>query len=91
MAIVGIPAGLNLQPWQLRELIDKELVDYYEIFDGNIVFHWTEMAANAVHEINLDLKADIPGTFIAPASSAYLYYDNEAVSWADGQKVNIEY
>lgn len=89
MAIVGIPAGLNLQPWQLRELMDKELVDYYEIFNGNLVFHWIDMDANEVHEINLDLKADIPGTFIAPASSAYLYYDNEAVSWAAPSVVEV--
>ncbi len=88
-AIVGLPAGLNLQPWQLRELMDKELVDYYEIFEGNIVFHWTEMDANQVHEINLDLKADIPGTFIAPASSAYLYYNNEEVSWAAPDVIEV--
>ena len=89
MAIVGIPAGLNLQPWQLRELIDKELIDYYEIFEGNLVFHWIDLDADEVREINLDLKADIPGTFIAPASSAYLYYSNEDVSWAAPSVVKV--
>ncbi|HEY9262048.1 TonB-dependent receptor plug domain-containing protein, partial [Chitinophaga sp.] len=32
IAKIGIPAGLSLQPWQLKELKEKNEVAYYEIF-----------------------------------------------------------
>ena len=36
------------------------------------------------------LKAEAAGTFEAPASSAYLYYDNEVKSWSLPQPVEIQ-
>jgi hypothetical protein len=89
MAIIGIPAGFTVQPWQLKELQEKNVFDYYEIKGNNIAIYYRGMAANAVHEINLDLKAEIPGTYDAPASSAYLYYTNEFKTWSSVDKVTI--
>ncbi len=48
------------------------------------------MKPEEVRVINLDLKADIPGDYEAPASTAYLYYTNELKSWVGGNKVNIQ-
>ena len=90
LAIVGIPAGLSAQPWQLKELIDKKVVDFYEIIGNNVVFYYRQMKPEEVRVINLDLKADIPGSYESPASTAYLYYTNELKSWVGGEKVNIE-
>jgi hypothetical protein len=58
--------------------------------DGYIAFHYRSMEANEMREIHLDLKADIPENFEAPASKAYLYYWNEAVVWNQAQRVRIE-
>lgn len=82
MAMVGVPAGLSLQPWQLKELQEKKVFDYYELFDGYIVFHYEQMKPNETRIVNLDLKADIPGQYEAPASSAFLYYTNEHKVWS---------
>ena len=90
IAIVGIPSGLSLQPWQLKQLQEREVFDYYELMDGYIVFHYRTMQANEVKVIDLDLKADIPGTYEAPASSVYLYYTNEYKHWAKPLQVKIE-
>jgi hypothetical protein len=87
IAIVGIPSGLTLQPWQLRELQEKNVADYVELWNGYIVFYFRELGNNKV--INLDLKAETAGTFEAPASSAYLYYDNEEKSWSLPEKVIV--
>lgn len=81
MAMVGIPAGLSLQPWQLKELQEKKVVDYYELFDGYIVFHYEQLKPNETKIVQLDLKADVPGSYEAPASSAFLYYTNEHKVW----------
>ena len=88
IAVVGIPSGLSLQPWQLRELQGKNVADYIELWNGYIVFYFREMAANKI--INLDLKAEAAGTFEAPASSAYLYYNNDKKSWSLPQKIEIQ-
>lgn len=89
MAIVGIPAGFTVQPWQLKELQEKQVFDYYEILGNNIAIYYRGMAPKAVKEINLDLKAEMPGEYDAPASSAYLYYTNEYKTWCGTDKLII--
>ncbi|MGZ4060206.1 MAG: MG2 domain-containing protein [Bacteroidia bacterium] len=90
MAIIGIPAGFTVQPWQLKELQEKKVFDYYEIVGNNIAVYYRGMDAKAVKEINLDLKAEMPGEYDAPASSAYLYYTNEFKTWSGLNKVTIK-
>ncbi len=89
MAMVGIPAGLSLQPWQLKELQEKKIVDYYELFDGYVVFHYEQLEPNQTKTVHLDLKADVPGTYEAPASSAFLYYTNEHKVWTMPERMVI--
>ncbi|MES2285760.1 MAG: MG2 domain-containing protein [Bacteroidota bacterium] len=90
MAIIGIPAGFTVQPWQLKELQEKKVFDYYEIVGNNIAVYYRGMGPNAIKEINLDLKAEMPGVYDAPASSAYLYYTNEFKTWSGMEKVTIK-
>lgn len=90
MAIIGIPAGFTVQPWQLKELQEKNVFDYYEIKGNNIAVYYRGLPAKAVKEINLDLKAEMPGVYDAPASSAYLYYTNEFKTWSGTGSVTIK-
>jgi hypothetical protein len=90
MAIIGIPAGFTVQPWQLKEMQEKKVFDYYEIKGNNLAIYYRGMQASSVKEINLDLKAEIPGEYDAPASSAYLYYTNEFKTWSAVDKVTIK-
>jgi hypothetical protein len=90
MAIIGIPAGFSVQPWQLKELQDKKVFDYYEMKGNNIAIYYRGMAASAVKQINLDLKAEMPGVYDAPASSAYLYYTNEYKTWSGMDRITIK-
>ena len=88
-AKIGIPAGLSMQPWQLKELMEKEKVAYYEIFDNYLVLYWMGFAAKETKTINLDLKAEVPGTYKAKASNVYLYYTPEYKYWDDGVEVEV--
>lgn len=90
IALVGIPSGLSPQPWQLKELLEKKQVAYYEIYGSYIVFYFREMAPNMVKTIHLDLKADVPGLYRAPASSAYLYYTSEHKDWEAGTEILVK-
>lgn len=90
MGIIGIPAGLSLQPWQLKQMQEREVFDFYEITDGNLVVYYREMAPKAEHVIKLDLKADIPGEYSGAASSAYLYYTDELKYYTRGEKIVVD-
>lgn len=89
IALVGIPAGLSPQLWQLKELQEKGKIAYYEIYGTYVVLYFREMGPHEIKQIALDLKAEIPGRYQAPASSAYLYYTSEHKDWQQGTWVLI--
>ncbi len=90
IAKIGIPAGLSTQPWQLKEIMERNQVAYYEIFDNYLVLYWMGFAVGETKKINLDLKAEIPGTYKAKASNTYLYYTPEYKHWNDGVEVEVK-
>lgn len=89
MVVLGIPAGLTLQPWQLKQLSEQKKWDYYELWDGFAVFHFESLSPGETRNIDLDLRADISGEFEAPASQAFLYYDNGQRVWSKPERVTI--
>lgn len=90
IAIIGIPAGLSAQAWQLKDLQEKHVFDYYEIKGSSVTLYYRGLEPNALREINLDLKAEVSGEFESPASSTYLYYTNEFKSWCDSERVIVK-
>ena len=89
LARVGIPGGMVFQTWQLKELVDKKLIDFYETREREVVLYFRSMAPGAVKKINLELLAAVPGRYVAPASRAYLYYTDEHKRWVDPVSVEI--
>jgi hypothetical protein len=90
MVVIGIPAGLSPQAWQLKELQEKRVFDFYEILKNKLVLYYREMGPNEIKDIHLDLKAEIPGKYTGTASSAYLYYTQEERHWLKGLQIMIE-
>lgn len=89
IARIGLPAGLQAQTWQLDELRERGVIAFYETRPREVTLYWDGLGADEVHRVELDLVAEVPGTFTAPASSAYPYYDDEAKAWIAGTKVDI--
>nr|WP_321409068.1 TonB-dependent receptor plug domain-containing protein [uncultured Carboxylicivirga sp.] len=89
IAMVGIPSGLSVQPWQLKKMQEENVFDYYEIHQNYLVLYYREMPSSVVKTINLDLKAEVAGTYTAPASCAYLYYTKEHKDWQKGEQIKI--
>jgi hypothetical protein len=81
LARIGVPGGLTFQTWQLKELKDKGLIDFYETRPREVILYFRALAPNAVKNVDLDLLARIPGQYEAPASQAYLYYTPEDRTW----------
>jgi hypothetical protein len=83
LARVGIPAGLTAQVWQLKELREKGVISFFETGPREVILYFRDMKPSAQLTIPLDLQATVPGTYTGPASSAYLYYNNEHRTWVD--------
>lgn len=90
LAIIGLPAGLSLQNWQIRELYEREVFDHFEIIDDRLVIYYEKLPAGAARKFHLDLKADLAGSYQAPASVAYPYYSEEEKYWVAGAAVWID-
>ena len=90
LARIGIPGGTVFQTWQLKELRDKGLVDFYETRPREVILYWRAMAPGAKKDVDLNLLAQVPGTYEAPASSAYLYYTAEDKGWTKPVAVTID-
>ena len=89
MIVLGIPAGLTLQPWQLKKLVDEKKCDFYELWDGFAVFHFEQIAPGETRSLDLDLRADVAGSFESPASQAFLYYSNDQRVWSKPERLEI--
>jgi hypothetical protein len=89
LIIIGLPAGLSAQPWQLKEMKEKGVFDFYEIVGNNIAVYYRSLAPRDSKTINFDLKAEVSGKYEAPASSAYLYYTNEHKVWKATGSVTV--
>jgi hypothetical protein len=90
LARVGIPGGMVFQTWQLKELRDKGVIDFYETRPREVVLYWRALAPSAKKDVELNLLASVPGSYEAPASSAYLYYTAEDKAWTAPVKATVE-
>jgi hypothetical protein len=90
LARIGLPGGLTFQTWQLKELKDKGLIGFYETRQREVILYFRDMKPGAQIDIDLDLMTVAPGKYLAPASSAYLYYTDEDKSWSPPVEVAVE-
>jgi hypothetical protein len=89
LARVGLPGGLQAQTWQLEDLRDRGVIDFYETGAREVVLYFRDMEPEELRSVPIDLVAAVPGTYTGPASSAYLYYTNEHKDWAEPLRVTI--
>ncbi len=90
VAIIGVPAGLEVRHDQLKELVKAGAVAAYEVRGRDVVLYWRSLAEHQVVRFPISLVAAIPGTYTGPASRAYEYYADEFKAWVDGLGVTIE-
>jgi hypothetical protein len=82
MAIVGLPAGLDLPTRVLEDLKKQQAFAFWELRGRELALYWRDMAPEQKHHLSLDLTARIPGRSSGPASRTYLYYTPQAKRWA---------
>ena len=89
VAIVGVPGGLEPRIDQLKELVKAKTIDAYEIMGRDVVLYWRGMTPKQQLRVPVSLIAAVPGTYVGPASRAYLYYGNEHKAWVEGLKADV--
>ena len=89
LARVGLPGGLTFQTWQLKELRERGAIDFFETREREVILYFRALPPAARKEVALDLVATVPGSYTAPASSAYLYYTDEHKTWAAPAKFTV--
>lgn len=90
LARIGLPGGTVFQTWQLKELKDKGLIDFYETRPREVILYWRALPPSAKKDVDLNLLAAVPGTYEAPASSTYLYYTAEDKAWTKPVAITID-
>ncbi len=89
MAIIGLPAGLEVSPKVLDDLRDGGRFAFWEQAGREIVLYWRGLEPGAVHEFDIDAVARIPGRTTGPASRSYLYYTPEEIAWTAPLTITI--
>jgi hypothetical protein len=89
IAIIGIPAGLEVRHDQLKELVGADRISAYEVIGREVILYWRALKAGEKRIIPISLIAAIPGTYTGPASRAYLYYTDEHKHWEKGVSVKV--
>ena len=89
LAVVGLPAGLELPTNVLEDRQKAGDFDLWELRGRELVLYWRSLPPNAERRVRLDLVAAIPGTSSGPASRAYLYYTPEQKRWAGPLEIEV--
>lgn len=89
IAVVGIPAGLEVPTAALNDLQRGGAFAFWELRGRELALYWRDLAPGAVRELTLDLLARVPGRSVGPASRAYLYYTPDQKRWARPLAVEV--
>ena len=89
VAVIGIPAGLEVRHDRLKELVGAGRIDSYEVFGRNLVLYWRALRSGEKRRVPISFTAAIPGDYTGPASCAYLYYTDENKCWIPGLTIKI--
>jgi uncharacterized protein YfaS (alpha-2-macroglobulin family) len=81
VAVLGLPAGLEVRPDQLEELQAAQKVDNCQTRPRQLICSWRSLEPNQKIALKLDLIAAIPGKYTGPASCVYLEQDADRRRW----------
>ncbi len=89
VAILGLPGGLEPRHDQLKELVKAGTLDAYEIKGRELICYWRYLPAGKTLRFPISCIAAAPGTYTAPASRVYEYYNDEHKHWSAGPLAQI--
>ena len=87
LAIVRVPACLQIDFNYLEALKRNRVVDFYEVrsFNSEIVLYWRQMRPAEVKNVQVDLVQRYSGSCLQKPHTAYPYYNNDQPIWVMAQ------
>ena len=89
LAIVGLPAGLELPTQVLEDLQRAGTFAFWELNGRELALYWRQLDPGASHAFTLDCTARVPGRSTGPASRARLYYTPQQTRWAAPLRIDV--
>lgn len=88
LAIVRVPACLQIDFNYLEGLKRNRKVDFYEVrnFNSEIVLYWRQMYPGEKKTISVDLVQRYAGSCLQKPHTAYPYYNNDQPIWVTATK-----
>lgn len=89
IAVIGLPAGLEVPTRVLEDLQKAEAFASWELKGRELVLYWRGLSPLASSRLTLDLVARTPGRSTGPASRANPYYTPQQKRWAAPLTIDI--
>lgn len=89
VAVVRLPAGLEIPRGQLEKLQKAGHVDHFDLGAGQLVCYWRRLPPQGKTDLQLDLRGAIPGRFTSLPSYVFACDAPERRSWASPLKVAV--
>lgn len=89
VAVLRLPAGLEVSPEQASELKRSGVVDWMEVRAGEVICCWRSLSAGKTVSLKLRAMASMFGKTTSRPSQAYVCYQPELESWADPVTIEI--
>lgn len=83
VAIVRVPACLQIDFNYLEAVKRNRLVDFYEVrnYNSEIVLYWRQMRPAEVKTLQVDLVQRYSGACLQKPHTAYPYYNDDQPIW----------
>ena len=89
VALIRLPAGLEVSPEQAAQLKQSGVVDSIEICPGEVVCCWRRLPAKKSVSLNLRPMATMFGKTTSRPSRAYVCYQTELECWSEPVAIEI--
>lgn len=90
MVQLGLPGNADLLLKDLDGLIERGIVDFYELEGAYLNLYLEELAAGEIRQIPLTMTARLAGDYLAPAATVYPYYQPHKRSWRKGMRLRVK-
>jgi uncharacterized protein YfaS (alpha-2-macroglobulin family) len=86
---LGIPPGFTPLTADLDDLVEREIIERYELTGRQIIFYMTNVPSGEVHDLTYRLQARFPIRAQTPASLVYDYYTPEQRATEPPQRIVV--
>jgi len=89
VAVLGLPAGLEIAPPQLAALVKRGVIDAFDVRGRQLIVSWRSIPPQKKIVLKLTAQARWAGRYTGPVSHAYLEYARPVECWAPPLTVQV--